>query len=366
MRSSKSAIVAVALCLSWVVVRSLSLPPPVEGADAQGEVVRTQQLHVVDGAGKVRGELSADGGLVLCDGKSVPRVRVAASKDGRVVLELLGPEGKASRASLHVDADGAAGLTLADAKGIPRVDLRAEPDGAADVRLFGANRRPRVSLNAADDGSAGILVHDRDGRTAIEMSVDEHDARSLLLYDQTGKRRIRLASTGGNAPQITIQGAPNEPTTVMDTQGWHIRYGGQTVARFGFRDKSSLGFDFGFGKGRAGLLVDKDGATLQFGSAGQKGGMRFRALTNGAADFSMLDTDGDLRSSVYLREDGEVGLKLCSSGAKPRIRLYVAERPRIDLFDSNGRCRSRFAIDKNGNPVARTFGAAGAPPGGDF
>jgi hypothetical protein len=133
---------------------------------AQPQVLRTQAVEIVDGAGRIRITLDAFGGrpaLWLYDTKHQRRVGMTL-RPGEV------PE-----------------VVLIDARGSPRLMLRAGAERAAEVHITDALGRPRITLSVDYRDDPGLWMYDRLARPRIGLKVNAGDPRLWLFEDPSGR-----------------------------------------------------------------------------------------------------------------------------------------------------------------------------------
>jgi len=132
------------------------------------EVIRTGRLEIVDSDGNPRIVLA-----VVDDGRpslrlfSKDRLSIAGlmvMKSGGTRLYLCGPDSR-QRASLTVDTDGSAHLSLWDEKtsrsdGLPRAGLTVQADGRACLSLADGAGKLRAGLGMSSDSHPSLVIMD--------------------------------------------------------------------------------------------------------------------------------------------------------------------------------------------------------------
>ncbi len=145
--------------LGAFIFTTLNAPTHVAKTTLSRQVVKVQNLEIVDPNGKLRAQLNV-------------------SRDGLVRMSFFSPHGK-RRLAMGVLGDGEPALGMYDTLGNPRIGLNVPLDDSAGVRLVDAKGVPRMSINELEDGKTTIRVMDKNGN--IVWSAAHHGERARAL-----------------------------------------------------------------------------------------------------------------------------------------------------------------------------------------
>ena len=143
------------------------------------EVVRTKRLEVVDDEGHVRivaevGE-RGDALLEIADPSQVPRASLSVEQDGMAALSLNDEAGR-RLITLAIRPDSLGLLVrepAPDSEPTVRISLQARADGTrASLNLNDAKGEPRAIMMVVRDGRSMFFVVDEDGDIHQEMEQE--------------------------------------------------------------------------------------------------------------------------------------------------------------------------------------------------
>ncbi len=199
---------------------------------AQGSpaVVTTQQINLVNRAGRIRGILSAEDergmmSVTLFDETGQRRsAAFTVGRDGAPALQLY-DRAQTTRVALAVENDqpavvisGEAGqrAILSTLSGSPTLAfqdgerIRAEVGmgrgGTPRVGLFGANGQPQLGLNVSDQSEPVVTLRDDTGRSRATIGVVS-GATVINLADQKSARVVLGVATDGTASLSILDAA---------------------------------------------------------------------------------------------------------------------------------------------------------------
>lgn len=137
------------------------------------QIVRTQELRLVDAKGKDRAVLTTgDDGAVslrLIDGQDIERCRVSVDDKGDAKI-LFGKNDPASL-SIMLEQDGRLLVEVADNEGVGRLKLDMKANGShTELSFSERNRKPRMVLIAEDKGPAGLFILDQYGKALFSTT----------------------------------------------------------------------------------------------------------------------------------------------------------------------------------------------------
>ena len=204
-------------------------------ARAQAPVVTAQQLNLVDGAGRLKGILSAEDerGLVslsLFDASGAVRALLAVARDGTpqlrlydeagsdpfaVTVESGGPvlelRGGSDRTALLGAPNGVPVLSFLQ-EGQSRVELGVSSGGSPRFGMFSQTGQPRASIAVGDDGTPLVALNDDQGRGRVRIGVvqgasvinmsDETQPRIVLGVESTGEPSLNFYDEGGQIVHV--------------------------------------------------------------------------------------------------------------------------------------------------------------------
>lgn len=136
-----------------------------------GGVVTATEFRLVDEQGVLRASLNFDesgtAGLQIFDRSETPRIQIFAS-----------------------DAQGASGISLADNRGVARLDLFIGDQGEPAVLMFDqrATIRGRLALNAI--GVPGLFFHDIGGAERSIFGQAADGSGSIAMFEPNGRLEL--------------------------------------------------------------------------------------------------------------------------------------------------------------------------------
>ena len=164
---------------------------------AQTPIVTTQQLNLVDGAGRLRAILSAEDerrlvSLSLFDASGAVRALLAVAPNGTPQLRLY-------------DETGSDPFAVTVGSGGPVLELRGMNDRAAllaapngvPVLSFLQRGQSRVELGVSSLGSPRFGMFSQTGQQRASMVVGDDGAPLVVLYDDRGRGRVRIGVVQG-------------------------------------------------------------------------------------------------------------------------------------------------------------------------
>tara|TARA_Y100000588_G_scaffold392114_2_gene502892 strand:- start:139 stop:867 length:729 start_codon:yes stop_codon:yes gene_type:complete len=188
-----------------------------EKAVAQGsQSITTSQINLVDDAGRVRGELSAQ------DDRGAPSL-IFYDQNGQM------------RTMYGIEQTGSPLLRLQDAQGEDRLEARLINDdallivgddqerhavlasvGGVPVLNFAHGRRGRAQFQLNDRGSPSLMFFGQEGQRSAEITVDDADTPLLTLY-QSGRPLITLGIVQDTA--VLNMAGPEQSRLVLGVAG---------------------------------------------------------------------------------------------------------------------------------------------------
>lgn len=175
------------------------------GLDRRIEALeRLQRRH---GLGRWSGPLL--GGIALVIAGTVAFRTRDALHDGTVSSNLeseafvLRDRDGVERATLGLDDDGGAGLTLTDRNGRARLRLSVLADGSPGVSLLDPDGDSRAILGLLPDGTTTLVFADRGSVARSVFAVTPDGAARMIFSDPNGNTRAAVGVDGSGEPEIT-------------------------------------------------------------------------------------------------------------------------------------------------------------------
>src|SRR5689334_19184997 len=211
-------------------------------------------------------------------------------------------------------------LTLRDAGGRKRIVLGGDADGWG-VTVFDAKEVPRAGMRVDDKGAPVVQVLDATGGCSAELAAFG-DAAGMYLRAEGGKLRGYFTTSGG--------------LPIWDL----LDRSGKTRCGASIADAGSAGISL-FGKDgatRAGLINNPDDSTrltLRTGPLdAEKKGCELQVYPDGGAKVELSDALGKSSLVLGIKPDGSAGLNVFD-GAK-KVRLGLAALPGVSVLQLFG------------------------------
>ena len=204
-------------------------------AQAQPALVTTEQLNLVDRAGRLRGLLSAEdergrASLSLLDAAGEIRAFLGVASNGTPELRLYDEAGTSSVAMVV----GRSGPVLEISGDPNQVTLLGTPGGSPTLSFL-QEGRSRVELGLSSAGAPRLGMFSETGQRRASMVVGEDGASVLTLYDESGSARVRVGAVEGASviniadetrPRIVLGVAANGvPSLNFLDEGGQISHG---------------------------------------------------------------------------------------------------------------------------------------------
>lgn len=161
------------------------------------QVVRTRDLLVVDGQGRVMCSVGEDGegnGRLALNSRTDKQVFTAGADErgnGQLLISSNADQGVFSAV---VDADGNGRLLIGSRAQRPLVSAGADKKGDGQFLLFSGAERTALSAGVDATGNGGIVdLYNRAGQGVVQLSCDAQGSGMVGTYDAKGAGRALKA-----------------------------------------------------------------------------------------------------------------------------------------------------------------------------
>ncbi len=186
-----------AAVLGTGLVALLSLGATGQAAVQDFQVVRTRDLLVVDGQGRVMCSVGEDGegnGRLALNSRGDTQVFIAGADErgnGQMVISSSVDQGVFSAV---VDADGNGRLLIGSRKQRPLISAGADRQGHGQFLLFSGSEQPVLSAGVDAAGHGGIVdLYNTAGQGVVQLSCDVQGSGMVGAYDTKGAGRALKA-----------------------------------------------------------------------------------------------------------------------------------------------------------------------------
>ncbi len=157
-------------------------PPP--------KVIQAEKFEVIDGSGKARASLAANGNgscsLGLLDTEGVARAGLIVERDGSSRLQLADRKGQ-NRVWCGANQDGSSGILLYDEEFKKCGQFTVDPKRFTVLMLTGSEEKPRCCLGMLPEGSAALSFYAKGRVNCISLGMKADESGELMLADKDGK-----------------------------------------------------------------------------------------------------------------------------------------------------------------------------------